>query len=798
MKRVDIAKNWTDGWAVTGVALICLLSPAMGQEPAVQPTEPSTASTEVTEVAEPQEIAEAPDAAATPEPAEPEADEPSTPQQSDADVLAQAPQMEVEQLQEMVQVFQRLGNTKMVEELSKVLLSKDPENAVGKGTETGETTTPLGMDDDDDDDDGPSAEDREVTRAENAAAAGRHEEAVGILRNLKSSNFKRTSFPYQQDLAYALLESGQVNAAADAFRELANDSAQTHEDRVDAEARLVDLRVQVESKRAMLLLAEDKNDEAVALAEGMVKAYPNNEAALGLNAEVLAKAGRNEEAAAFLKALKKGAGPGAFVFQQQLAYAVYESEGRTAAEPLFSELTKSAYPVDQRRDALERLRDFQIERLYEGGIKALQKGDAAGALRIGNRLMQANPTPGEAFELRALALQAQRKFADAAKVLEQFKSARFQDKPFPMAGELADCYAGMGDFVKAKKVYDQIINAPAADNAAEDIRDAKFGIAELAPITNPYIVAASEFFTEEEGEMFRADFEARSGMIGPHQFTIRAHRDEIDIADSVLKAGGYDRWDASATYTATLPNRYFADVTGGGSEDEFLYGVGVGRRAWGGIGWKLYYAANERATDSLGLEAVDGRQDAVHFDVNVPLKKNWAFDGRFNYRQVKVDGIDIGDGIQADMQFGKTLREASLAKNGIYIGYSGEFSDFTYGSPSVAEVRSITGEKNDIVVLPAIDPADLVGSLVEERINRHGFEVVVDRQITPRIAAAIVGGFGWEFEDEQFVYRAGLNLSYQLRENVFIQAALDYDSSGSSTNSGSEVILASVLLRIFF
>jgi hypothetical protein len=770
MKRVDIAKNWTGGLASAGIALFCLMSPAIGQETAESPESTADTDSETTETS----------ASESEQPA---------PQQSDADVLAQAPQMEVEQLQEMVQVFQRLGNTKMVEALSEVLLAKDPDNEVAIGNESDEASATS----DDFEDDTPTAADRELTRAENAVAAGRHDEAVTILRNLKFSEFKGNSFPYQQDLAYALLESGQVSAASDAFRELANDRSQTAADRADAESRLADLRVQIESKRAMLLISEGKNDEAVALADGLVKAHPMNEAALALSAEVLAKSGNHAKAATFLRNLKSTVGPGAFVFQQQLAYAVFESEGRTASEPYFRELTNAGYPTEQRRDALERLRDFQIERLYESGIKSLKNGDVASGMRIANRLMQANPSPNEAYELLALSHMAKRDYAEAAKLLEQYKNTRFRGKPFPMTGELADCYAGTGDFLKARKTYEQILNAPVVAEGT-DLEDAKLELAELAPITDPYISTYSEFFTESEGDMFRAQLEAGTGMIGPHQFSIRANRDDIDIADSFIKTGSYDRWDASATYTATLPSRYFADITGGGSEDEFLYGIGVGRRPWGGIGWKLYFAGNERATDSLSLEALDGRQDAVHFDVSAPLKKGWNFDGRFNYRQVTVDGIDIGDGLEADLQFGKTLREASPITSGIYVGYYGEFSDFTYASPSADELRNISGS-NDPVVLPAID---IVGSLVEERINRHGIEVVVDRQITPRIAAAMVGGLGWEFEDEEFVYRVGLNLNYKLKDNVFIQAALDYDSSGSSTNSGSEVIFASVMMRIFF
>ena len=241
------------------MAFVCLLSSVVGQEPA----ENSDDSSELTLAVE----VESPD------------DQNTAPEQSDADVLARAPQMEIEQLQEMVQVFRRLGNTKMAGALSKILLTKDPDNAVGKAGESAAVISGA----EEVEPDPPSEVDRKVTRAENAVAAGRHAEAVGILRSLKVADYSGGSFPYQQDLAYALLESEQVDAAAAAFRELVDDQAQTREDRVDAEARVTEIHIRIESKRAMLLLAEDKQEEAIALAEGVLKTYPTNQAAQGLN-----------------------------------------------------------------------------------------------------------------------------------------------------------------------------------------------------------------------------------------------------------------------------------------------------------------------------------------------------------------------------------------------------------------------------------------------------------------------------------------------------------------------------------
>ena len=200
MKRVDPAKNPSFGVGVgTGLALICLLSPVVAQEAGDggEAQEPPT----VVEVAEDgAEVAE---------------DEESI-EQTAAGVLKQAPQMEVGQLEEMVQVFQRLGNTEMVEELSKVLLEKDPDNTVAASAAAGETPEPV--EDAPEVATPPSAVDLAASRATKAVAAGRHDEAVAIFRRLKASEFRGKSFPYQQDLAYALLESGQVEAASDAFQ----------------------------------------------------------------------------------------------------------------------------------------------------------------------------------------------------------------------------------------------------------------------------------------------------------------------------------------------------------------------------------------------------------------------------------------------------------------------------------------------------------------------------------------------------------------------------------------------------
>ena len=163
---------------------------------------------------------------------------------------------------------------------------------------------------------------------------------------------------------------------------------------------------------------------------------------------------------------------------------------------------------------------------------------------------------------------------------------------------------------------------------------------------------------------------------------------------------------------------------------------------------------------------------------------------------LECDGTELADTLTWDFNSGSEAFDFLASGESLILTYIVSTTDDA-GTP-LSDIETITVTitgSNDPVILPAID---IVGSLVEERINRHEIEVVLDRQITPRIAAAVVGGFGWEFEDEEFVYRAGLNLSYKLRDNVFIQAALDYDSSGNSTNSGSEVIFASILLRIFF
>ena len=277
--------------------------------------------------------------------------------------------------------------------------------------------------------------------------------------------------------------------------------------------------MQVSKNRVDALLEEGRTDEALAIAEEVFKANPDMQDAWSLKADALARSGNHAEAATFLRDLKSRSGSGEFAYQQALAYAVYESEGRDASEPHFRELLDPRYPAEVRKDAEERLRDFEVERLYEQGIALLKKGEPDDALAIGDRLMKLEPAPNEAFELGALALQAKRRYAEAIELLEAYRKARFAGKAFPMQVDLAECYSGSGQFLRAREAYGKVFETPNTEEVDQEAaRIAKEALRELMPITNAYIAGYSEYFTEEEGDMYRGSLEGRTGLIGPHQF----------------------------------------------------------------------------------------------------------------------------------------------------------------------------------------------------------------------------------------------------------------------------------------
>ena len=157
-------------------------------------------------------------------------------------IIATMKDMSVEQVRELAELYSRVGNPVMTGILINELTRRDPKDP---------TIEALS----DDPGDGSAEDDSEATKAQELIMSGKNAEGAGLLQKLKVEKYKGRSFPYLQDLAYALLESGQEDAAKAAFNELIRSTSAKPEEKADASRSLASLALEARAASAPTRLA---------------------------------------------------------------------------------------------------------------------------------------------------------------------------------------------------------------------------------------------------------------------------------------------------------------------------------------------------------------------------------------------------------------------------------------------------------------------------------------------------------------------------------------------------------------
>ena len=70
--------------------------------------------------------------------------------------------------------------------------------------------------------------------------------------------------------------------------------------------------------------------------------------------------------------------------------------------------------------------------------------------------------------------------------------------------------------------------------------------------------------------------------------------------------------------------------------------------------------------------------------------------------------------------------------------------------------------------------------------------------MSPKFETMLVGAIGYEFKDEQSVWRVGFQAAYRLDTNLRLTLQGDYDSSGQAANASGAVLSFSAGLGLDF
>ena len=691
-------------------------------------------------------------------------------------IIATMKDMRVEQVRELAELYSRVGNPVMTGILVSELTRRDPKDPTIEAL----SAAPG---------DGTAPDDPEATKAQELIMSGKNDEGAKLLQKLKAEKYQGRSFPYLQDLAYALLESGQEDAAKAAFNELIRSTSARPEDKADASRSLASLALEALQRKGQAALTARDARRAVQVADQLLARNPQDPDAVELKASALSMMGRGREAIAWLQDLKITSSKSPFAHQKVLAEAYYDAQLLDSAEEAYQEIIDHPQSTSEdRAEARSRLKALRSDRLIARGEIALNKNKMAEAEAIARELEADIPVSPATKAFRASILNKQGRFLEAGAILERLRQE--QNREFDANAELANAYMNTGRWQEAADQFAIVENNPKNDKLSRF--DAARLRREMLARFRPTVSSRYEAESGAEGTVWRAAGEVSSGIIGDgNMLILRTEWDQVHLAGArTIARQDAERFQAELAYRRVVSSGFFGEASIGGSDNDLVYGGKVGRLEGGsGLAWELSYKGNDRARDSLALEALNGRQNALQLYLGTHFSRRFYLDARVFFRQVHVHNHDLGQGWGLDMNIGCTLVEETMRRPELQIAYFNELSYFNTRQLPADFVQRNTRRGF---------AGNLSDQLIDRGINRHGIQLTLSKQLNHRVSAYIYGGVSYEFEIGQAEGRAGAGIEAYLAPNATLNIGVDYTTSGNAGNQGSDVLSGTVGVKMSF
>ncbi|MSU49652.1 MAG: hypothetical protein EXS37_11305 [Opitutus sp.] len=422
----------------------------------------------------------------------------------------------------------------------------------------------------------------------------------------------------------------------------------------------------------------------------------------------------------------------------------------------------------------------------------LGQKDAAATLRTAHLFLGFYPGDHQGRYFLGAGHYLAKEFAEANRVLRDLKLGQFVGRKYPYETDLAASAYAAGDWYRAMLSYQELLRHHSlGDELRNEVRRVLDG---LYREHLPRIEATVAETRLDRARVWRYTAGNAQHRSDRHWLAETFTRDDVSLeATPGLRAARAGRAEAAATLTTTYDRRWRTDGWAGASREGLLAGGRVHLVFAKEREVALEFACNERATDSLAVEALDGRQNRAGLVVNWLIEADLAFVGRINARELRIGGERIGRGTGVDASLDQTLWRQGPR---IVAGYRGSVARFSSDAAS-----SI----NPSIAAPIADPAGgvvaqrgIIAALVSRRINRHGGGIVVTDTLADAWHYRLTAGADYDFELESIGWNGGLSLSFWPRKSIELTAEAGYTSSAGASNAGSSATLLTFFVRTFY
>jgi hypothetical protein len=198
--------------------------------------------------------------------------------------------------------------------------------------------------------------------------------------------------------------------------------------------------------------------------------------------------------------------------------------------------------------------------------------------------------------------------------------------------------------------------------------------------------------------------------------------------------------------------------------------------------------ANQRATDSLLLEALDGRQDEVSLEWSATLPGQFLVQGKLDGRRVHIDDSTLGDGYGLHLNIERTLfKEPDLR-----VGYRGIVTHFSTSSRDISLVEPVAD-----AAATDIDKLLILENLVSS-INLHGIFLSLESNIAQHWRGRMLFGADYSFDRSTFGYDIQGGLSFFPRKGLELIFEAGYSTSPTTSDRDSERLEFGLAIKNYF
>jgi tetratricopeptide (TPR) repeat protein len=417
----------------------------------------------------------------------------------------------------------------------------------------------------------------------------------------------------------------------------------------------------------------------------------------------------------------------------------------------------------------------------------LERKDAPRALKHARALVRFYPDDAQARFQLAMAFKVDGQYRAAMDVLMKLKSEKFQTRLFPHEAELASAALLSGDWPQAVRSYQETLENPKL--RPEDRSEARKQLEELYRTHLPQLFLKETFTHSQSGLIFRSLLDWSQPLSATHRLRLELERDDLKLNEAdLLKPQWTDRYDALVGVESDF-RQWRTKLFGGFGDEGAIYGAGLTRVLGPDEDLTLAFHGNQRATDSLLLEVLHGREDELSLLWNARFFPDVVANVKLRGRRVLVDGETLGYGYGVDLHLERVVLEGVPQ---LHLGYRGLITGFSQSSENIRLVASVAA--------PGTSDADrllLLNNLVTP-INLHGLYLSWQQTINPEWNWHVIAGSDYSFTRSSFgqTFEAGLSYFPSRRTEVILGAG--YSTSASTSDQDPERLEVSVAFRCRF